>query len=117
MGVSRRWIYIPLAAILGILFFTVFGERGLLHIHHLKQEQEEMAKRLTEMQRDNERLRREIEALRADRQYLENLARREFGLVKPNEVVYRFMTSMSAATSLPIQTRPQSPPTRTLPRN
>lgn len=99
----KRWVYIPLVAILIILFFTIFGERGLLHIHHLKQEQDELAKRFTEMQRDNDRLRREIEALRSDRIYLENLARREFGMVKPNEVVYRFMSSMGPSQQLPAQ--------------
>lgn len=89
----KRWVIFPLMAVLVMLFFTVFGERGLLHIHHLKQEQDELNRRLADTQRENERLKREIEALRGDRQYLETMARREFGLIKPNEVIYRFMTS------------------------
>lgn len=115
---TKRWLYIPLVAFLVILFFTIFGERGLLHIHHLKQEQDELGKRLAEMQRENERLRREIAALHTDRQHLENLARREFGLVKPNEVVYRFMTSLSAAPAVPgpVRTTPVAP-TKAAPRN
>ena len=113
----KRWVYIPLIAILVMLFFTIFGERGLLHIHHLKQEQEEITKRLAGLQRENELLKREIEALRNDRQYLESLARREFGLVKPNEVVYRFMTSLSAVKPLPPQASPASSPAKTAPKN
>jgi cell division protein FtsB len=113
----KRWLYIPLIAVLAMLFFTIFGERGLLHIHHLKQEQEEMNGRLASLQRENELLKREIEALRNDRQYLETLARREFGLVKPNEVVYRFMTSLSAAKPLPSQASPAASSKKVAPQN
>jgi cell division protein FtsB len=115
----KRWVVIPLIAVLVMLFFTVFGERGLLHIHHLRQEQDELTKRLADMQRENERLKREIEALRTDRLYLENLARREFGLVKPNEVVYRFMTSQHAAAVLPASGAPpvKAPAAKAAPRN
>lgn len=42
-------------------------------------------KRLTE---DNARLRREVEALRADPTALERAAREELGLVKPGEIVF-----------------------------
>lgn len=108
----RRWVLIPLTAVLVMLFFTVFGERGLLHIHHLKQEQEELTKRLAETQRETERLKREIDALRNDRIYLENLARREFGLVKPNEVVYRFMTSLQPVAAQPAQGAPVAAPAK-----
>lgn len=113
----KRWVYIPLIAILAMLFFTIFGERGLLHIHHLKQEQEEMTKRFAALQQENEQLKREIEALRNDRQYLETLARRDFGLVKPNEVVYRFMTSLSTAKPLQPQASPAAVPAKAAPKN
>lgn len=113
----KRWVIIPLVAILLILFFTVFGERGLLHIHHLKQDQEAMVKQLADMQRENELLKREIEALRNDRHHLENLARREFGLVKPNEVVYRFMTSLNAGAPLPPRPSAVPVPAKTVPKD
>lgn len=113
----KRWVIIPLIAILLILFFTVFGDRGLLHIHHLKQDQEDMLKRLNDMQRENELLKREIEALRTDRQHLESLARREFGLVKPNEVVYRFMTSLNASAPLPSRSPSVPLPAKAIPKN
>ena len=38
----------------------------------------------------NARLRDEVRRLRADDLYLEGLARRQLGLVRPNEFVYRF---------------------------
>lgn len=86
----KRLYIIPGVIIVFILYFTVFGERGLLHIHHLQQEKEQVLKKVEEMKVENDRLKREIEALKTDRRYLESIARKDFGLVRPNEVIYQF---------------------------
>lgn len=87
---QKRMFFIPAGVILFILFFTVFGERGLLRIHQLQQEKQDLTKRTELLKGDNEKLRREIEALKTDRRYLESIARRDFGLVRSNEVIYQF---------------------------
>jgi cell division protein FtsB len=86
----KRMYAIPAGVILFILFFTIFGERGLLRIHHLQQEQQELQRRADVLQSENEKLKREIEALKTDRRYLESIARKDFGLVRPNEFIYQF---------------------------
>ena len=86
----KRMYIIPAVCILFILFFTVFGERGLLRIYHLNREKEQVMERVNEVRGDNEQLKREIEALRSDRRYLESIARRDFGFVRPNEIIYQF---------------------------
>lgn len=73
-----------------ILFFTVFGDKGLLRIHELQQDKKRIDGQLTETRNNNEQLKREIIALRTDRRYLESIARKDFGLVRSNEVVYQF---------------------------
>ena len=92
----KRMYFIPAGCILFILFFTVFGERGLLRIYHLKQEKQEIQKRLEDLKAENEKLKREIEALKTDRRYLESIARKDFGLVRPKEVLYQFPSATSA---------------------
>lgn len=87
---QKRMLLIPAGVILFILFFTVFGERGLLRIHQLQQEKQDMVKRMELLKGDNDKLRREIEALKTDRRYLESIARRDFGLVRSNEIIYQF---------------------------
>lgn len=87
---QKRFVFLPAIIILFILYFTVFGDRGLLRISHLRRDRDEMQKKLTELKGENDKLRREIEALRSDRRYLESLARRDFGLVRGNEVIYQF---------------------------
>lgn len=86
----KRFVLAPVGVAVFILYFTVFGERGLLRINHLHRDQDEMQKRYLEIKGENDRLKREITALQADRRYLESIARRDFGLVRPNEVVYQF---------------------------
>jgi cell division protein FtsB len=87
---NKRMYLIPAGVILFILFFTIFGERGLLRIHHLNQEKEDMQKRAAALQLENAQLKREIEALKSDRRYLESIARKDFGLVRKNEIIYQF---------------------------
>ncbi|MBT0665710.1 septum formation initiator family protein [Geobacter pelophilus] len=86
---SRLYL-IPAAVILFLLFFTVFGERGLLRIYELNREKQEIARRSEALRVENDNLKREIEALKSDRRYLESIARKDFGLVRPNEIVYQF---------------------------
>ena len=94
---SRRYFIIPAAVILFFLSFTVFGERGVLRIYRLSQEKEEIEQKAARIRAENEQLRREIEALKSDRRYLESIARKEFGLVRPNEIIYQFPTRTTAA--------------------
>ncbi|NMC72948.1 MAG: septum formation initiator family protein, partial [Geobacteraceae bacterium] len=87
---KKRMYFIPAGFLLLFLSFTIFGERGLLRIFHLNREKEELQKRAAMIREENDRLKREIEALKTDRRYLESLARKDFGLVRKNEVIYQF---------------------------
>ncbi len=86
----KRLYLIPAACITFILYFTIFGERGLLRIYHLNREKKEIQQRVDAMRNDNMRLVREIDALKNDRRYLESIARKDFGLVRQNETIYQF---------------------------
>jgi len=103
----KRMFLVPIAFILFILFFTVFGERGLLSIHRLSREKQEIEKKADELRAENERLKREIEALRSDRRYLESIARRDFGLIRQNEIIYQFPSSEKSGTQ---PAAPEAPP-------
>jgi cell division protein FtsB len=81
---------IPAGCIAFILFFTVFGDKGLLRIYELRHDKSRITTRLTESKAENEKLKLEIVALKSDRRYLESIARKDFGLVRSNEVIYQF---------------------------
>lgn len=81
---------IPGGCLAFILFFTIFGDKGLLRIVELKQDKNKIEARLADSKIDNEKLKNEIVALKSDRRYLESIARKDFGLVRSNEVIYQF---------------------------
>lgn len=81
---------IPILAVTFILYFTIFGERGLLRIYHLNREKQDVQQRLETLKNDNLKLVREVDALKNDRRYLESIARRDFGMVRKNEIIYQF---------------------------
>jgi cell division protein FtsB len=80
----------PAGCLAFILFFTVFGDKGLLRIYELRQDSAGVEERLSNTRLDNEKLKREIIALKSDRRYLESIARKDFGFVRANEVIYQF---------------------------
>ncbi|HIJ82257.1 MAG TPA: septum formation initiator family protein [Desulfuromonadales bacterium] len=86
----KKMYLIPAGCLVFILFFTVFGDKGLLRIVELRQDKNKIDARLAENHSDNEKLKREIVALKSDRRYLESIARKDFGLVRSNEVIYQF---------------------------
>lgn len=88
--ITRRMYLIPAGCLAFILFFTVFGERGLLRIYEMRQEKKRIDTKVADLKLENDKLRVEIAALHTDRRYLERIARKDMGLVKPNEIVYQF---------------------------
>ena len=90
LHLDKKMYFIPLGCLAFILFFTVFGDKGLLRIFELKQDKNKIEARLADSKTENEKMKREIVALKSDRRYLESIARKDFGLVRSNEVIYQF---------------------------
>lgn len=90
LRLQKRMYFIPAGCIAFILFFTVFGDKGLLRIYELRQDKSKIDSRLIDTKGENDKLKREILALKSDRRYLESIARKDFGLVRSNEVIYQF---------------------------
>jgi cell division protein FtsB len=84
--------------------FSVFGDRGAIHLWRLQEEKKRLDERNFALQKENEGLRERIYRLRHDDLYLEQVAREELGLVRSGDVVYRFGSSQSK----PNRTRPLS---------
>ncbi len=90
LRMNKRIYLIPAGCIVFILFFTVFGDKGLLRIHELRLDRARIETRIGNIRNENEQLKREIVALKSDRRYLERIARKELGLVRNNEIIYQF---------------------------
>ncbi|TMB51035.1 MAG: septum formation initiator family protein [Deltaproteobacteria bacterium] len=77
-------------AIAGVAASVLLGEHGVAHLLRLRAERRALGQTAFVLMERNARLRDEIHRLHTDDLYLEGLARRQLGLVRPNEFVYRF---------------------------
>jgi cell division protein FtsB len=80
---------ICLSTLLTLAGLLVFGQRGLFHLLTL---QEQFATLEAENQRivlENEQLKKEIELLHENLAYIEDIARKQLGLAKKDELVYQ----------------------------
>jgi cell division protein FtsB len=69
-----------------------FGERGFIHLYRMDRERQTYLEKIDKLEQENRELLDEVKRLRSDRDYVESLGRRELGLVKDGELMYRFET-------------------------
>lgn len=92
------WMLVLVLALLGA---ALFGDKGVLNTWRMLQYKQSLQDRIAELEADNVKLRREVEALRNDSRYLEGVARRDLGMVKEDELVYQFPTSARPTIAAP----------------
>lgn len=73
-----------------VLVSALFGRQGARHLRRLQAERQQVADATFALLRGNAQLRDDIARLRNDERLLEQLARRQLGLVRPGELVFRF---------------------------
>jgi cell division protein FtsB len=73
-----------------IVAWLAFGDRGFIHLYQMEKERKAYAERIRALEEENQRLLEQIERLRSDKAYIESEARKELGLLRENEVIYRF---------------------------
>lgn len=88
---KNHLIYIFAFSFLALLLAVslIFGRQGLLRLYQLQKENERSLAVIRELKEKNRLLAAEIRRLGRDRQYLESVARKELGLVRDNEIIYR----------------------------
>ena len=79
------WLAVGVAGVLTLA--SMADARGFRRYMKLQQDMGEMESRNRDLRRQNERLVREIEALRKDRSAVERAAREELGYVRQDEIV------------------------------
>lgn len=82
--------FLGMFIVLLVVSWLAFGDRGFIYLYKLDKERQEYLERIEELELANQELKDEIDKLRDDREYIEATARKELGLVKKNEVIYRF---------------------------
>ena len=84
---SRRYGILVLS--LAFIFVILFSENGLLDLIRMKRQVRNIEAASKSLAEENIRLKGEIERLKTDDKYLEEMARKRFGFIREGEKVYR----------------------------
>lgn len=83
---------LPVVSVLLILFLLliVFARNGILDLSKKKVELQESVAKNDELKEENKILYREVNRLKNDEEYIEQVARKELGMIKKNEIIVKF---------------------------
>jgi len=79
------------------LIWLSFGRHGLVALYKMQKEEERCLTVLKDLKQKNRLLTDEIRRLKEDDKYLESVAREQLGMIKDNEIVYRFKKELKNA--------------------
>ncbi len=90
----KKGLLLLLLALLMILgFLTFFGNKGILHLLRLQKELGRIKEMNVKVEEENRKLKEEVRRLQYEKRYIEEIARKELGLVKEGEIIYQFDSS------------------------
>ena len=87
---KKRILILVLFLFLIFGFFTFFGDKGIIHLLRLQKEWVRIKEANVKMEEENRKLREEVKRLQYEKRYIEEIARKELGMVKEGEVIYQF---------------------------
>ena len=87
---KTKRIFLILLIFLVLALLTFFGDKGILHLLRLRKELVRIKETNVKMEAENEKLTEEVKRLQHDKRYIEEIARKELGMVKEGEVIYQF---------------------------
>ncbi|MCD4804065.1 MAG: septum formation initiator family protein [Desulfobacterales bacterium] len=82
-------LYLSIPIIFSLLLFIIFDDNGLVDLNALKKERNGLIEKNAGITMDNLSLYREIDRLKHDSIYIEDVVRRELGLIGKDEVIFK----------------------------
>ncbi len=82
-------ISITILSLAALLFFSIVSEHGLADLIFLRQERSKLVEKGERLTRENLSIGIEIDRLKHDPEYIENVARKELGMIGEDEVILK----------------------------
>lgn len=87
--VEKIGLYLGMGVVLILLGIFVFSTHGVVDYRALKK-QETLVNTMSELEtRTNEKIEREINRLKYDLEYIRHMAKHEYGMAEPDELVFK----------------------------
>ena len=92
---NHHKVIVSLAVLLvfSMLLLILFGENGLADLNILRTERDRLVQENETLAIENLHLYNQIERLRRDPEFIENVARQELGMIGSNEIILKFQQS------------------------
>ena len=87
--IRKMWLPVVLALYTLLIYLAVWGDRGLIHLSRLDEEQRALERQVRQLLSENTDLKSRIERVQGDDFFLEKVARETLGLVRDHEIIYR----------------------------
>ena len=90
------WKFVIGFFVLGFLFYVfLLGKVGFYQVWDKRKELKEWEERVAKLQSENDSLRQVLSRLENDLEYVEKVAREEYGMIKKGERLYRLREAAS----------------------
>jgi cell division protein FtsB len=80
---------ITVLLLIGLFFFIIVSEQGLADLKFLRKERNRLAEENQRLTRENLSIGIEIDRLKNDPEYIENIARQELGMIGEDEIILK----------------------------
>ncbi len=80
---------IAVYALVGLAAVCVVFLPGYSELHKLREENEQLGRRIVLLEEHNDQLKEELQKMKQDPDYVEKRAREKLGVIKEGEIVYR----------------------------
>lgn len=75
--------------LMGLFIYIIFSKHGYSDLALLKLERSKLVQKIERLSQENLAIRIEIDRLKHDLDYIENIARQEFGMIRKDEIILK----------------------------
>jgi len=79
-----------------LLLVEILGDKGWVELRRLQHTRQALIKGNTLLTQENSKMYDMIDRLKNDPEYIENIARRELGMIRSNELIFKFNSEPKA---------------------
>jgi cell division protein FtsB len=91
---QKIMLTVTLIAMFGFLLVVLFGDNGLFELNRLQYTRHNLLKDNAQTTQKNLQMYRSVDRLQNDPYYIESIARRELGMVRTDELIFKFKTKV-----------------------
>ncbi len=79
-----------------LLLVEILGDKGWVELRRLQHTRQALVKSNTLLTQENSKMYDTIDRLQNDPEYIENIARRKLGMIRSNELIFKFNSEPKA---------------------